>query len=161
MPRNSLVAVIGMAAALVVTACSSSSKGGVATTGARTPSVAATSPSSTAPGVATTSAATSKASTTTASGLSGKWSGRYSGAYDGTFALTWQQSGSKLSGSITLSDPGGKLSLNGTVNGNTITFGTVGSAVITYSGTVSGSSMSGTYQVAGRSGGPWSATKKP
>jgi hypothetical protein len=30
---------------------------------------------------------------------------------------------------------------------------------ITYSGTVSGSSMSGTYKVNGNAGGPWSAGK--
>jgi hypothetical protein len=38
----------------------------------------------------------------------------------------------------------------------------VGSTAITYSGTVSGNSMSGTYKVktaSGSVGGPWSATK--
>jgi hypothetical protein len=43
------------------------------------------------------------------------------------------------------------------VNGNAITFGTVGSTVITYTGTVSGDSMSGTYQVGGSQHGTWSA----
>lgn len=40
--------------------------------------------------------------------------------------------------------------------------GTVGSTAITYSGTVSGSSMSGRYQVhnGGAAGEPWSASKK-
>ena len=49
-----------------------------------------------------------------------------------------------------------------TVNGSAITFGTVGSTAITYSGTVSGNSMSGNYQVQGGSSsasGTWSATK--
>jgi hypothetical protein len=46
------------------------------------------------------------------------------------------------------------------VNGDAISFGTVGSGTaITYSGTVSGNSMSGTYKVNGQGGGPWSATK--
>jgi hypothetical protein len=91
--------------------------------------------------------------------LSGRWTGRYSGAYSGTFNLSWQQSGSSLRGRITLSSAGGTERLNGTVKGTKITFGTVGSAAITYSGTVSGNSMSGAYQVGGASGGNWSATK--
>ena len=43
-------------------------------------------------------------------------------------------------------DPGAD-DINGTVNGGTISFGTVGSQAITYSGSVSGDSMSGTYKV--------------
>jgi hypothetical protein len=46
------------------------------------------------------------------------------------------------------------------VQGDTIRFGTVGSQAITYSGSVSGSSMSGTYQVgSGAGSGSWSAAK--
>jgi hypothetical protein len=48
------------------------------------------------------------------------------------------------------------------VQGGAIRFGTVGSVGITYSGSVSGHSMSGTYQVHtanGPVGGPWSASK--
>lgn len=96
------------------------------------------------------------------SALSGKWSGSYSGAYNGTFKLSWHQSGSHLHGTITISNPGSTLPINGTVNGTAITFGTVGSTAITYTGTVSGNSMSGTYKVAtanGSTGGPWSASK--
>ena len=37
--------------------------------------------------------------------LAGKWSGKYSGAYSGTFTLRWTQTGSKLRGSIALSNP--------------------------------------------------------
>ena len=44
-------------------------------------------------------------------------------------------------------------------NGASIQFGTVGSTAITYAGTVSGSSMSGNYQVGGSAGGPWSASQ--
>jgi hypothetical protein len=111
----------------------------------------ATTPTTAAP-VTTTSAPASV-------DLSGSWSGKYSGAFTGTFQLSWQQTGSKLSGTITLSTQPGSLSLNGTVTGSQISFGTVGSEAITYSGSVSGNSMSGTYQVAGQAGGPWSATK--
>jgi hypothetical protein len=42
------------------------------------------------------------------------------------------------------------------VTGSAIKFGTVGGQAITYKGTVSGSSMSGTYSTPG-GGGPWSA----
>jgi hypothetical protein len=94
--------------------------------------------------------------------LSGTWNGRYSGAYGGTFRLTWHQSGTHLHGMITISNPGGTLPINGTVNGSAISFGTVGSTAITYSGTVSGNSMSGNYEIHtanGTPGGPWSAKK--
>ena len=60
-----------------------------------------------------------------------------------------------------LSEPPTTLSLNGTVTGTTIEFGTVGSAEITYSGTVSGNTMSGKYSVNGSPGGDWKATKSP
>jgi hypothetical protein len=99
---------------------------------------------------------------TTAAGsnVSGSWSGRYSGAFTGTFQLSWQQAGIDLSGTITLSTQSGPVTLTGTISGDTIFFGTVGSSqAITYSGKVSGNSMSGTYQIGGAPGGPWSATK--
>ena len=93
------------------------------------------------------------------SSLTGAWSGNYSGAYHGTFTLQWTQSGSKLSGTIKLSaNRGAKVPLKGTVHGNTIRFGTVGSAAITYSGSVSGGSMSGTWK-SGGAGGTWKAHK--
>jgi hypothetical protein len=93
------------------------------------------------------------------SSLTGAWSGTYSGTYHGTFSVQWTQSGSKLSGTIKLSTSrGAKLPLTGTVRGSTIRFGTVGSAAITYSGSVSGKSMSGAYHTAG-GGGSWSAHK--
>jgi hypothetical protein len=89
--------------------------------------------------------------------LAGKWSGKYGGAFSGTFTLHWTQSGSKLSGSIALSNPSGTYSCNGTVAGSGIKFGAVGVGA-TYTGTVSGNSMSGTYN-SPRGGGSWSASK--
>jgi hypothetical protein len=44
------------------------------------------------------------------------------------------------------------------VRGSTIAFGAVGAGA-TYTGTVSGTSMSGKYQAAGTTGGTWSAHK--
>jgi hypothetical protein len=111
---------------------------------------------------ASTAPATAVAATTTASatesGLSGQWKGQYGGAYNGTFVLRWVQSGSSLSGKITISAPPSTLDVNGTLHGSAITFGTVGSLAITYTGTVSGNSMSGTYHTPG-GGGSWSASK--
>jgi hypothetical protein len=134
--------------AVAAVACSSSNQ----------PTTTQSSP--TTPGAAspTTSAPPSSGSGTD---LSGTWKGQYSGTFNGTFTLNWQQSGSTLSGTIHLSS-GQSPSINGAVAGDTIRFGTVGSTAITYSGTVSGNSMSGTYKVkpaSGSVGGPWSATK--
>ena len=148
-------AVVPLAIGLLVSVAACSSSGGGGSTQSATPQVPSSSPTTSAAGVAS-----STTSAPGASALSGTWSGKYSGAFQCTFNLTWQQSGSKLSGTITLSDPPDNLTLNGTVVGGKIRFGTVGSAAITYSGTVSGSSMSGTYQVQSASGGPWSATKQ-
>jgi hypothetical protein len=111
----------------------------------------------------TTSAAPASTPTTSspaAGALTGTWSGQYSGSYTGTFKLHWRQSSSKLNGTIHISSLGGTTPIHGTVNGNAISFGTVGGGQqITYTGTVSGNSMSGTYQVNGHGGGPWSASK--
>jgi hypothetical protein len=91
--------------------------------------------------------------------LTGTWSGTYRGAYHGTFTLHWTQSKSHLTGTINLSTVGTRTNITGNVRGNTIRFGTVGNAnAITYSGSVSGTSMSGTYKTGG-AGGSWSAHK--
>ena len=83
--------------------------------------------------------------------------GRYSGAFSGTFTLGWTQSGSILRGSITLSSPHGKYGIGGSVKGNAINFGAVGVGA-TYTGSVSGKSMSGSYK-SPQGGGRWSARK--
>ena len=95
--------------------------------------------------------------TTSGPHLAGTWSGKYSGAYSGTFTLRWTQTGSKLKGSITLSFPRGKYPISGSVRGSAITFGAVGAGA-TYTGSVSGKSMSGRYKTA-QGGGSWSAHK--
>jgi hypothetical protein len=90
--------------------------------------------------------------------LTGTWSGTYRGAYHGTFTLHWTQVNSRLTGTIKLSSVG-RTNITGSVRGSTIRFGTVGNAnAITYSGSVSGRSMSGTYKTGGV-GGSWSAHK--
>jgi len=154
--RRSARLVLGMtmtaAVALALAACSSSSS-------------TATSPTAAAPAATSTTASaptTTSAAAPAATGLTGTWSGQYSGAYQGTFKLTWRQSGSRLSGTIQLSNPPDTLGIHGSVQGGSIRFGTVGGTAITYTGTVSGNSMSGNYQVQtgnGTVGGPWSASK--
>lgn len=144
-----LLAAFVSALAVTAVACSSNNQTTATQSSATTPA-------------ATTPTATAQASSTSAvaGDLSGTWSGKYSGDYHGTFTLTWQQSGSKLSGTIELPSLGGSLPVNGTLEGDTISFGTVGSQEITYSGSVSGSSMSGTWQLGGGAGGgSWSASK--
>lgn len=105
-----------------------------------------------------TATAAVSSSQATSPKLAGKWSGHYSGAFSGTFTLRWTQSGSKLSGSIVLSRPAGTYPITGTVHGSTIAFGAVGAGA-TYTGSVSGTSMSGRYKAAGTTGGTWSAHK--
>ena len=146
--------------ALALAACSSKSTTSTSTSQTGTTRPAATTPAATTP--ATTSSESPSSSPIAGGDLSGKWSGQYSGAFKGTFTLDWTQSGSKLHGTITLSSFNGTIPINGTVDGGAIRFGTVGSTDITYSGSVSGDSMSGTYQVhtpSGAAGGPWSATR--
>jgi hypothetical protein len=136
--------------AVTLAACSSSSS---------TPPPTGTAPPISAPPATTAPASSAPAAAT---GVAGRWTGQYSGAYQGTFKLNWRQSGSNLTGTIKLSNPSSTLPIHGTVNGGAIQFGTVGSVGITYTGTVSGNSMSGNYQVHtanGPVGGPWSATK--
>jgi hypothetical protein len=91
------------------------------------------------------------------SALAGTWSGRYGGAYSGTFTIHWRQVGSQLRGSITLSRPSGTFSITGSVRGAAIKFGAVGAGA-TYTGSVSGRTMSGHYKTA-QGGGTWSAHK--
>ncbi len=146
-PRPTMLLLLAVLSALAAIGAGCGSSSSSTTTTA--------SPTSAAP---TTAAAPASTTTTSGGDLSGTWNGQYSGAYQGTFVLTWQQSGSKLSGTIKLSAPSNTLSVNGTLQGSAIRFGTVGSVAITYTGTVSGSSMSGSYQTPG-GGGSWSANK--
>ena len=89
--------------------------------------------------------------------LAGTWSGSYSGAYSGKFTLRWTQSGSKLKGTIALSNPQGRYGITGGVRGSAIKFGAVDVGA-TYTGSVSGKSMSGHFKTPG-GGGTWSAHK--
>lgn len=107
--------------------------------------------------VCSTSAAV--AAVGSSAGLGGTWSGKYSGAYTGTFKLHWTQSGAKLRGSITLSNPHGAYRIAGSVRQHDIKFGTVGVGA-TYTGALSrkGTFMTGRWS-SPEGGGTWSAQK--
>ena len=147
MTGTKLTLTIG-AAALLVAACSSSGTSG------KTSNTTATHSAAPQPTAAAASSAPAAAGL-----LTGTWNGHYGGSYQGAFVLHWRQSGSKLGGRIHISNPASSLPIHGSVAGGSIQFGTVGSTAITYSGTVSGGSMSGTYKVGGGQGGSWSASK--
>jgi hypothetical protein len=161
MARIKLVVVIGTSASLIA-ACSSSSKGKSPDSTSR-PAATTIAATSSAPIASAASTPVSAPPSTAAIGaldLSGTWNGRYSGAFSGTFVLKWTQAGGKLTGTINLSTAPGALPINGTVTDGHIQFGTVGSTAITYTGSVSKSSMSGNYKVAGNAAtGSWTATK--
>ena len=138
-------------AALAVTLAACSNSGSTSSThskhNAAAPAAAASTPAS-------------AAAAATSSGLSGTWHGQYGGAYTGTFVLHWHQSGSHLSGRIHISNPSRALPIHGTLSGSSIRFGTVGSQAITYTGTVSGGSMSGNWGLGPTGqGGTWNASK--
>jgi len=147
----------GLAIVLALAAAGCGSGGSSSSTTQQTSTPAASTPAST-PASTAASSPPPASSSSSDSALSGKWKGTYSGAYSGTFTLNWTEASSKLNGTIDLST-GGTTSVQGTVDGSSIKFGTVGGAqVIKYTGTVSGSSMSGSYSTPGGDG-TWSATK--
>ena len=153
MSKTALVALTGLTV-IFVAACGSSSA-----TGTPTPNTAQTAPPTTAPTAAPTPTPTTAATLPPATvGVTGSWTGQYSGPFNGTFTLTWNQTGSNVDGTINLSSPADMLHISGTLSGSAISFGAVG--VVTYSGTVSGNSMSGSYKdLANGQTGSWSATK--
>ena len=128
---------------------------GSSTSDTPTPTAAANNISTSTPTVAAPAPTTPAVAA--AADVSGGWTGQYSGVYTGTFTLTWQQTGSAVNGQIVLSSPARTFSITGNLTGNAITFGAVGG--VSYTGTVSGSSMSGAYQVPTGGGGNWSANK--
>jgi len=90
--------------------------------------------------------------------VAGTWSGSYHGAFAGRFTLHWKLTGSRLKGTITLSNPPGQYGITGFVGrGGAIRFGVV-KVGATYTGSVSGASMSGKYTTP-QGGGSWSARR--
>lgn len=160
-PRRAAMAITAVLTTIAaVTACSSSGSAGG---GASSPAVSASTSarSSHAPRAQKSATARSTGATSSPGALSGTWHGTYSGGFSGTFTVKWTEGGDRLHGTILISNPSQTMPLNGSLSGSKITFGTVGSTAITYTGTVSSSdaSMSGRYAVGNRPAGSWSATK--
>ena len=150
--RRTVVMCMGLTIVSLLAACSASA---TTTTPPPTTIPAASTPPPTATPIPATPTPTPAPP---AVDLSGTWTGSYNGPFNGSFTLTWTQNGANLSGTIQLSSPNDNLRISGNVSGSGISFGAVG--VVTYSGTVSGSSMSGSYiDVANGKSGSWNATK--
>jgi hypothetical protein len=139
-----------------------------ASTAAASTAAASTAAASTAAATASTKSRASSSPPASSSrpaaagNLSGTWTGQYSGASSGNFTLHCTQSGSALSGTVNLETDGISLPIHGTVAGDSIQFGTVGSTGISYQGTVSGNSMSGSYKLTANGTtftGPWTAAR--
>jgi hypothetical protein len=105
----------------------------------------------------TLAAASASSSNVATKSIAGKWTGHYGGAVSGHFTIHWRKTGSLLRGSITLSHPQGTYGINGSVRSGKIKFGAV-SVGAKYTGSVRGTSMSGTW-TSPKGGGTWSATK--
>jgi hypothetical protein len=164
--NTALTAGIAIGAALTLAACSSGPQHSTRTTSSASGSAhSGGGPAPTTRPV--TSSVTTEASA--AGPLSGIWSGRYHNqaptAISGTFTVTFRQSGSQLIGNLVLrtGPTNGGVPVTGTLQGGAIRFGTVGGtpgATIDYTGSVSGNSMSGSYEAPGSPiRGTWTATK--
>src|SRR6185436_6353929 len=121
------------------------------TTASPTPSASATPTATPTPTPTPVVSATATPSATGLGALSGAWMGTWTNetpAAVGTFTLTWAQQGTLLVGAIgvTGSNCISAGNVTGNVDGTKISFGAVeGTKTITYVGTVSGRTMSGTY----------------
>jgi len=89
--------------------------------------------------------------------LSGTWAGLCTGPFNGFCSLTWTRTAHALDGTFMLSSPPDNLHISGNLTGSTISFGAGG--VATFTGTVSGSTMSGSYtDIANGKTGSWTVT---
>ncbi len=100
--------------------------------------------------------------------IQGRWNGTWtstsSPGLNGTFHIDFTQAGEQLTGDITISDTPCITTgtITGKLAGDRITFGAVqGAQTIAYTGTISGTSMSGTYSApqCGNGKGDWKASK--
>ena len=90
--------------------------------------------------------------------LSGTWAGECTGPFNGFCSLTWTQTAHALDGTFMLSSPPDTLHISGNLTGSTISFGAVG--VVTFTGTLSGSTLSGSYtDIANGKTGSWTVTQ--
>jgi hypothetical protein len=87
--------------------------------------------------------------------LSGTWTGLCTGPFSDYCSVTWTRTGDAYDGTFT--SPRDTVHVSGNLNGSTIRFGDAG--VVTFTGTLSGSAMSGTYtDIADGKRGTWFVT---
>lgn len=134
----------------------------IATSAASTTVASPTAGSTTAP------PATATVATSTGSALDGTWTGTWNSsdtADNGAVTIQWKQTGQQLAGTIIVTNTPCVTNgtITGVVSGAAITFGAVqGATTIAYTGTLSGTTLSGTYQAnasCANATGRWSATK--
>jgi hypothetical protein len=136
----------------------------VAACSSDTPSTPSGSNNSTPPG---TTSQTPTPTQSAADSLTGTWTGTYASTTDpasGSFTVRFTQTGSQLNGTIDIQNSACITTgtITGALNGDQITFGAVeGAQTITYTGSVSGNTMTGTYSApqCGNGKGTWTATK--
>jgi hypothetical protein len=156
--------------ALLVAACNGAP---VATTSAPTPSsspaVVVPTASAGAPAVTALPSTAPSAAASIAGTWQGTWTSKAYPGLTGHFTLMFTQQGSTLSGSISITGSGciSAATITGVINGSQLTFGVVqGAETVSYTGTWSGASMSGTWVISQGSGGActtdsgdWAATR--
>jgi hypothetical protein len=157
--RKSLVgaAILVTACLLLSSGCSSSGNGKASTSTPNTAS--ATSSSAAAPSSAASSTAAS--SPAAEDKIAGTWNGTFTGGTSsGMFKVVFTQQGETIAGNITITGNGGNAQgpIRGKLTGSNITFGAVGGTAISFTGSFSGNSMSGTYR-SGTDTGTWKATR--
>lgn len=94
-------------------------------------------------------------------GPSQTWAGRCTGPFNGLCSLTLTRTANALDGTFVLSSPSDHVHVSGYLSGPTISFGAVG--VVTFTGILSGTTMSGSYRadIAGGKTGSWRAALSP
>ena len=155
--------VLPLALSIVVVVLSACATGSTeVTTGASGPTqtgAAATGPTATGP-----TAPTGPTGVTLAGTWTGSWESEAPGV-SGTFTMKIEQTGSGFTGTIAIADTPcvSNGSVIGSVDGDTINFGAVEAEnEVAFSGSISGDSMSGTYQsppACGSDSGTWKATR--
>lgn len=146
--------------AVVAAACGGNDSSGAASASGTGTAITTQSPSATASSEPSESAAAGEIQ----GGWDGTWTSTSDPGVDGTFHIDFTRSGAVLNGSISITDTPCITTgtITGTLDGDNIEFGAVqGTQNIAYTGTISGSSMSGTYAApqCGNGTGDWEATK--
>ncbi len=155
--RKARIVIVLLVFVALAPACSGGGTGGSTSSPAGSPTGGGPSPVTTSPG-----------STPSAGSVTGAWKGTWESTKyppaNGTFDVVFAQTGQALSGTVRVNEstciPVGTLT--GVLAGSAINFGAVeGAHTVTYTGSVQGDSMSGTYKApqCADDAGTWTATR--